>query len=373
MKKLLFILFLVPFLASATAILPYNPPPSFIGGIVQKIQMCGWNPLCYFEQRLGATITSITGTTLVSSFPTIYNTNNTNLNADKFELSDWYATTSAPHITTLANLATIGTITSGSWNATAIPVNKGGTGTTSPSIYRILLGDATNGVTAASSTGTTGQYFRSNGAGAYPSFQTSAVDEGISYNWTAHHIFTSLFATNASSTNATSTNLYVSGTTNFPDVAKKFYLNTATAALSAGTASTTVFSVSVPANTLSTSNAIKCELYIPLGACSATAKIKFDVSYGGTASSTIMTVCGAGSGNLYTDIKFLLSATGAASTQKLSLYPQIINDTTPQQLGVKESTPNIDSTVARTLFAVVAFATDTGTFPAGQVVCTLIR
>jgi len=41
------------------------------------------------------------------------------------------ATTSLPNLTTLANLATVGTITSGIWNGTTIAVNKGGTGQTS--------------------------------------------------------------------------------------------------------------------------------------------------------------------------------------------------------------------------------------------------
>ncbi|MEK7142470.1 MAG: NYN domain-containing protein, partial [Patescibacteria group bacterium] len=41
------------------------------------------------------------------------------------------ATTTLPNITTLANLATVGTITSGTWNGTTIAVNKGGTGLTS--------------------------------------------------------------------------------------------------------------------------------------------------------------------------------------------------------------------------------------------------
>ena len=37
-----------------------------------------------------------------------------------FDFASWYATTSAPQLTTLSNLATVGTITSGSWHGTAI-------------------------------------------------------------------------------------------------------------------------------------------------------------------------------------------------------------------------------------------------------------
>ena len=37
-----------------------------------------------------------------------------------FDVASWYATTSAPQLTTLANLATVGTITSGTWHGTAV-------------------------------------------------------------------------------------------------------------------------------------------------------------------------------------------------------------------------------------------------------------
>ena len=48
---------------------------------------------------------------------------------------------SASHtvVTALANLATIGTITTGVWNATAIGATKGGTGLTSPGTEGHLL------------------------------------------------------------------------------------------------------------------------------------------------------------------------------------------------------------------------------------------
>ena len=42
----------------------------------------------------------------------------------------------------------------------------------------------------ASTTGTTGQFLTSNGSGSYPSWQTSAVDTAINYNWTGNHNYT---------------------------------------------------------------------------------------------------------------------------------------------------------------------------------------
>ena len=47
---------------------------------------------------------------------------------DKLSLSQWYATTTVSNITTLANLASVGTLTSGTWNASRIGIPYGGTG-----------------------------------------------------------------------------------------------------------------------------------------------------------------------------------------------------------------------------------------------------
>lgn len=327
------------------------------------------------DPNLGA-FTEISTATNLADFPTTYNAN--------LNKTIEVGTTSVASITTLggltsaAALATVGTITSGTWNGSVIDVARQGTGSTSPTANQVILGNGSSGFKVVAGFGSSGQFLTSGGAATPPTWTTSAIDQGISYNWTAHHIFTSLFATNASSTNATTTNLYVSGTPTFTTgVNKKFYLNTSTTGISASQASSTIFSVSVPANTLSTSNAISCKFAAPTGSTVNTAKLKIDVSYGGTASSSVMTgAMGAGSGNLYVNgVSFLLSATGATNTQSLMLYePDVYDDSTRQAgIGVKVSTPNIDSTVAQTLYFVAAFATANGTIPAGQVVCSLIR
>lgn len=136
--------------------------------------------LGFGETKFGTTLTSLTSTDKLSDFPTTYNANLTALNNGKVEVS----TTTMTLITSLPNLATIGTITTGIWNATAIPVNKGGTGTTSPSIYMVMLGNGASGLTMASTTGTSGQVLTSNGASLYPSWQSSTVNENDSFNFT---------------------------------------------------------------------------------------------------------------------------------------------------------------------------------------------
>lgn len=163
----------------------YPMPLSPWQRIVNKVKTCKLDWSCYKNPNLGATITTINASDLISNSRAVINTNFTNLNTDKIEVS----TTSVGNITELANLATVGTITSGTWNATAIAVNKGGSGTTSPSTYQVILGNGSNGFTVASGTGSSGQVFTSNGAGAYPSWQSSSIDQNANYNWTGLHDF----------------------------------------------------------------------------------------------------------------------------------------------------------------------------------------
>ncbi len=57
--------------------------------------------------------------------------------SDIFTLSDWYATTSAPQLSSLLNLTSIGNITAGTWQANVIGVSYGGTGRSSWTQYSI--------------------------------------------------------------------------------------------------------------------------------------------------------------------------------------------------------------------------------------------
>src|ERR1041384_7552758 len=85
-------------------------------------------PLSWLEKvnhKLGSTITTINGSDTLSSSRSVINTNFSNLNTDVVAT---IATTSMKGVTTMANLSSIGTITSGVWNGTAITVANGGTG-----------------------------------------------------------------------------------------------------------------------------------------------------------------------------------------------------------------------------------------------------
>ena len=76
------------------------------------------------ETMLGATVTEISSSDKMSTFPAVYNANLNALNSAKIEIS----TTTLPNITTLASLTTVGTIGTGTWNADTLTVAYGGTG-----------------------------------------------------------------------------------------------------------------------------------------------------------------------------------------------------------------------------------------------------
>lgn len=201
MKKLLPIFIALTLATSANAFQLADPndfilPKSKISQFFSKVWECKWHISCY--TKFGA-FTEISSTNNINAFPTTYNANlaktievGTTSVASITTLSNLTsvgAITSLNSLTSASSLATVGTITSGTWSGTAIAVGKGGTGTTSPSTYQVLLGNGANGLTVASSTGTSGQFLTSNGTGAYPSWQTSSVNQAANYSWTGTHSF----------------------------------------------------------------------------------------------------------------------------------------------------------------------------------------
>lgn len=109
-----------------------------------------------------------------------------------------------------SSLTSVGTITTGVWNGTAITVANGGTGDTSLTAYAVLTGGttSTNPVQSIASVGTSGQVLTSNGAGALPTFQT-ATGTGTVNSGTANQV--AYYAT--SSTIVSGTNAFTVGAT----------------------------------------------------------------------------------------------------------------------------------------------------------------
>ncbi len=88
-------------------------------------------------------------------------------------------------VTTLSSLVSIGTITTGTWNATAVTVPYGGTGLATITDHGVLLGSGTGAITPTAA-GTSGQPLLSGGAGADPNWGTL----GVAYGGTGTTTFT---------------------------------------------------------------------------------------------------------------------------------------------------------------------------------------
>ena len=172
------------------------PEPSTL----TRIRTCLLNFPCY-QKKLGA-FTTISTATGISGFPTIYNLNLT----QTVEVG----TSSVASITTLQNLVSIGTLTTGTWNAGIIQGNYGGTGTSSPAKYKVIIGYGSSGFATASGTGSSGQLFTSNGEGSFPTWQDSSLNLALGYQWTGVHSFQGGFT--ASSSNYLSASTTITGT-----------------------------------------------------------------------------------------------------------------------------------------------------------------
>lgn len=158
--------------------------------------------------------TTLTGTEQLANFPTLWNATLASLDTQVMELSDWYATTSAAQLTTLANLSTVGTITSGNWNGTAIPVAYNGTGTTSPTSNQVMIGNGSSGFKVVGF-GNSGEFLTSGGAGVAPSWTAAAINQAANYSWTGFHSFTTGFFSQSTSTHATTTTSLGLGTSSY--------------------------------------------------------------------------------------------------------------------------------------------------------------
>ena len=142
----------------------------------------------WFDNEFGA-FTDASGTTELSDFPTLYNAN--------LDKTIEIGTTTLPTITTLSNLTTagslvtVGALSSGSLASGFTPVTMplGGTGSTTLSAYRLLLGNGASAIDVATSTGVAGQYLVSGGEGAKPNWQTSTIDSTLDYTWSGKNIF----------------------------------------------------------------------------------------------------------------------------------------------------------------------------------------
>ena len=325
------------FAVTAHAATVYPVPPSFFERAIMKISSCTWRIPCYFRPNLGAAITTINATDRLTDSRAVINTNFANLNSDKIEVG----TTTVGNITSLPNLATVGTITSGTWNAGIIPILYGGTGTsTGIQIYGVVLGNGAYGLTVASTTGTAGQVFTSNG-NDYPSWQSGTVDQTISYNWTGttfrvKNLYASSTVANPlvlngsnysfpSSQPASSTVPVVSGSGDISFLPYNRLLNAPANTVPVPNATTTLSSTILLANSLKTGGIIE-GMFQSTTTSAATDLVSVNLSLGGRATTT----CGflVSSLTATTTWHFMIKANSSIS-QTLECNVNILSNGTP--------------------------------------------
>ena len=284
------------------------------------------------EARFGSSITTINGSDTLSSSRTVINDNFTALNSTKIENS----TTSVASITTLASLSTVGTIGSGIWNGTAIGVGYGGTGSTTLSSNQVMLGNGSSGLKVVNGWGTSNQVLTSGTGTSAPTWETFSVDQTASYNFTSSafrvkNLHASSTAANPITLNglsystpsiraASSTVLMEdgSGSLSWNDTYSRRLYTTTTAPGTTQSASTTILRVTIPANTLGTSNSIRCQMgrNIENFLLTTTGILWTEIAFG---NSTTTIVHSPGSTQNSDNVDFNLIAAGATNSQKFFL------------------------------------------------------
>lgn len=277
-------------------------------------------------QNLGSTITTILGTDTLSSSRAVINTNFSNLNTDKLQSGD---TASSLTITT----GTIGTLTL----TNALGVANGGTASTSISLNSVILGNGTSGFKTVTGHGVSGQFLTSGGAGAAPTWTTSALDLTLNYNWTGTNLFKNL---NASSTSAnpivlnglsfntqatrqaSSTVLTEDGSGNLRFITPQSYVLGANSRLLFTTSSTATSSgatVRIPANTLS--DVASLDVQATVSAVSNSTYCAWDIGLGnGSATSSIGQWRQAGNATQYGLSEISVMATSTNSIFAVNRY-----------------------------------------------------
>lgn len=190
---------------------------STISGLPSKTSLSGSDLIPIVDNSVSpATTKQITVTNASTSFA-VYNNQ-----------------TYAPKIGS-TNITTLGTITTGTWNGTAIDVARQGTGSTSPTLNQVILGNAGSGFKVVSGFGNSGDILTSAGAGTAPTW-TTGISSGANVTWTGIHIFNTATTThnaplvvNGTSTLATSTFSGLvthNGSTTLSDIFLKFASST---------------------------------------------------------------------------------------------------------------------------------------------------
>ncbi len=278
---------------------------------IQNYVPLSWIDFLQPAQKFGTTVTTIASTDTISGSRTTINDNFTALNNGKIEVS----TTTLPLLATLANLSTVGTITTGVWSGTALTWAKGGNASTTLSVNQILLGNTTSGFKVVSGYGTLGQFLTSGGSGSAPTWTTSSIDQVATYHWTANHIFDSANFLYASTTFASTTQLTISGILNAVTInasgavtsnshsLPEILLQDNTAYTTTSSATTSVYTYTLLANTMGIDSTLDISAYAIKNG-SDVAVVAWEILFGNGSATTSLMSSADNIGTLSTPVIF---------------------------------------------------------------------
>lgn len=271
-------------------------------------------PMSWFETeqapKFGTTITTINGSDTLSNSRTTINDNFTALNNGKIEVG----TTSVNSITALNNLATVGTITSGTWTGSVIDVARQGTGTTSPTSNQVIIGNGASGFKVVGF-GSSGQFLTSGGNGVAPSWTTGGIDQTLDYNFTgsAFRVKSLIASTTISFSNGGAGISYVfpsslgasstvlktnaSGTLIWGGVSQLLATGTPLS-YTTSSATSSIASLTIPGGMLGTNNIIKVRVYLSGNGITLSTNnfAVLELAYGYATSTMIFNNTGVDSG-----------------------------------------------------------------------------
>ena len=319
------------------------------------------------KMTLGSTITTILGTDKLKDSRAVINTNFSNLNTDKLEISDYAATTTS-------SLTQVGALSSGSLASgfTPVTVPLGGTASTTLSSNQVLLGNGASPIKVVNSLGTSGFFLQSQGAGSPPIWASSSVDTSVNFDWTGLHTFallstfqqatsTLLTAIDEFKVGATATttidsagNLDVAGTitgdgSGITNIPSKIGVMVTPATVENSTSEGNLVSIAIPANTLGTANVLNFRFHISNITFTTSNTLTMRLKYGATTIATAVVTDGS-SGGADGFIEGTIVANAATNAQKGMINWQITQGAANAWLGdVDGGTAAEDSTGALNL------------------------
>jgi hypothetical protein len=301
---------------------------SVIASVASFVALYAFVPLDWIDALLpdntlfGATVLTIQGSDTLSASRTTINNNFTALNTAKFENASIGASLDIG-VFTAGNLTATGTVSF----TNALPVASGGTASTTISSNQVILGNGSSGFKTVTGFGTSGQSLVSNGSAAAPTWQSVSFDTTGDYTNTGAWTFNGASTTNFAISNYLKLNGLIYTFPSGRGAANTVLTEDGAGALTWGrqnrtlaitnaelsttaSASTTLYLVTLPANTISTTATLRIRAIGQFKG--ATNTCFFGLQFGtGSATTSIGTLIHSVAG--YRELKGTINATSTTA------------------------------------------------------------